>query len=179
MSNAHQLRQLLQDVLTYSEANISSIPLQATNSATILQRALDRWQEEILKANVVVTRSGSFPLVNANARQIQEVFEQLIGNALKYRANNRPLCIHITGKETGDTVVFSVADNGMGIPPQFHEKVFGLFKRLHTQEEYPGTGLGLALCRRLIELHGNRMWLESDDGSGSVLYFGLRSVDAA
>ena len=106
------------------------------------------------------------------------MLEQLVGNALKYRNPERRLTVSISVAESDGNVIVAVADNGIGIDPRFHKSIFGLFKRLHGSEDYPGTGLGLAVCQRIVEMHGQRLWVESQPGVGSKFYFTLKKADA-
>ena len=114
------------------------------------------------------------PTVMADTTQLSQVFQNLIANALKFRGEQPPL-IHIEADrdvEQGQWL-FSVRDNGIGIEPQYAERIFLIFQRLHSRNEYPGTGIGLALCKRIVERHGGRIWIESEPGKGSTFYFTL------
>jgi light-regulated signal transduction histidine kinase (bacteriophytochrome) len=104
------------------------------------------------------------------------VFQNLIGNAIKFRRDD-PLHIHVSANKTGNEWVFSVKDNAMGIEPQYFERIFVIFERLHAGETYRGTGIGLALCKRIIERFGGRIWLESEPGKGSTFHFTLQGVE--
>jgi light-regulated signal transduction histidine kinase (bacteriophytochrome) len=114
------------------------------------------------------------PTVVFDASQLVQLFENLIGNAIKYRGSESPR-VEVSADRDHDTWVLCVADNGIGIDSTHHEDIFGIFSRLHTKDEYPGTGIGLAICRKIVERHGGRIWVESQPGSGSKFYF-TRSV---
>jgi len=101
------------------------------------------------------------------------LFQNLIGNSLKYHRPGVPPIVHITARREDGIWIFSVADNGIGIEPEFKEKIFGLFKRLHTGDQYPGTGIGLAICQRIVELNNGRIWVESEPGKGADFHFTL------
>ncbi len=107
-----------------------------------------------------------------DSTQLVQVFQNLIFNGIKFHNEEAPK-IHIAAKKKASEWVFSVQDNGIGIDPQYSEKIFEIFKRLHTKEKYPGTGIGLSICKRIIERHGGRIWLESELGKGSTFYFTL------
>jgi signal transduction histidine kinase len=110
------------------------------------------------------------PKVSVDRSQMTQVFQNLISNAIKFRGGHRPE-IHIGAVRDTNEWVFSVKDNGIGIDPEYTEKIFEIFQRLHIRSEYEGTGIGLAICRRIIERHGGRIWVESEEGKGSVFYF--------
>jgi len=123
--------------------------------------------------------SEPLPTVPMHAAHLQQLFQNLIGNAIKYRSRERTPQIHIAGEGQGEGWTFAVTDNGIGIAPEYKEKVFGLFKRLHTNEEYSGTGIGLAICHRIVAEYQGRIWVESEPGRGSSFRFTIpRSRDS-
>ena len=107
-----------------------------------------------------------------DATQITQLFQNLIGNALKFRSERRPKSMSAPARRT-ERWVFSVRDNGIGIEPQYFERIFQVFQRLHTRKQYPGTGIGLAICKKIVERHGGTIWVESQPGQGSTFYFSL------
>ena len=113
------------------------------------------------------------PSIRIQATQLQQLFQNLIGNALKYHRPGVPPVVNTAAHKKNGDWIFSVTDNGIGIEPQFKEKIFGLFKRLHTGDEYSGTGIGLAICHRIVERHSGRIWVESEPGQGSTFCFSL------
>jgi light-regulated signal transduction histidine kinase (bacteriophytochrome) len=115
---------------------------------------------------------GELPAVMGDRSQLVQLMENLIGNGLKYHGATPPH-VHVSAEHKENEWTFSVRDNGIGIDPMYYERIFEIFKRLHDQKEYPGTGIGLAVCRRVVSRHGGRIWLESEAGHGSVFHFTL------
>ena len=123
----------------------------------------------INESNAVI-EVGTLPSMSANKTQMFQLFQNLIGNALKYSSKEPPR-IYIEGKEEEKQYLFSVKDNGIGIKPMFFEKIFVLFQRLHHKNEYSGTGIGLTVCKKIIERHDGKIWVTSEPGVGSCFYF--------
>ena len=130
---------------------------------------LDNLQVAIGESGAVVTHDP-LPVVMADPTQLSQLFQNLIGNALKFRGE-RPPEIHVGAEQQGEEWLFWVRDNGIGIEAQYAERIFVIFQRLHTRDEYPGTGIGLAICKRIVERHGGRIWVESEPGEGSSFFF--------
>ncbi len=162
---------LLNDLLAYSRAvdTRSEHRKELTSTEAVLQWTLMNLNAAI-KDNEAVVTHDPLPPVYANQTRLVLVFQNLIGNAIKYRKKDEPPRIHVSAQQRGDEWVFSVRDNGIGIDPRYHQQVFGAFKRLHGRE-YPGSGIGLAISSRIIERHGGRMWVESEPDKGSTFYF--------
>ena len=138
----------------------------------MLDEALSSLTVAIEESGAAVT-SDALPTVMADASQLAQVFQNLIGNALKFRAEGRRPEIRVTARREADEWVFAVADNGIGIEPQYFERIFRMFQRLHTRARYPGTGIGLAICKKIVERHGGRIWLESRPEGGTTFFFTL------
>ncbi len=135
----------------------------------VFDQALANLKVPIEESGAVVDR-GPLPTVMADKLQIGQLLQNLIGNAIKYHGDEPPR-VHVSAEQEGNEWVFSVRDNGIGIDPQFAERIFVIFQRLHNREKYPGTGIGLAICKKIVERHGGRIWLESQVGSGATFYF--------
>jgi light-regulated signal transduction histidine kinase (bacteriophytochrome) len=169
---------LIQDLLAYSRAGAKGKPLREISSETALKEALTNLRATIEDSHAVVTHD-SLPAVTTNDIQLAQVFQNLVANAIKYRGPEAPR-IHISAtKNGGNEWIFSVRDNGMGISPQYFERIFILFQRLHGREEFEGTGIGLAICKKILERLGGRIWVESQPATGSTFHFALPERDAA
>ena len=141
-------------------------PCEATAA---LKAALANLSEAIPHAEDSITY-GPLPAVRIAAIHLQQMFQNLIGNAIKYRSE-QPLQVSIFAKRQKGSCLFSVRDNGIGIGAEYKDQIFGIFKRLHTQQQYPGTGIGLAICQRIAERYRGRIWVESETGKGSTFFF--------
>jgi light-regulated signal transduction histidine kinase (bacteriophytochrome) len=137
-----------------------------------LQEAL-KSLEPAIRESAGQVRAKTLPSVKASGTHLQLVFQNLVGNALKYRSPERPPVVQIEAQRQDGSCLFSVRDNGIGIESQYAERIFGVFKRLHTTDQYPGTGIGLAICKRIVERYHGRIWVESRPGEGSDFYFTL------
>jgi PAS domain S-box-containing protein len=168
---AERMQQLIHDLLAYSRVGSRTRKSRQISSQTCLQSALANLGISIGETGTVVRAIG-LPSVTADPVQVAELFQNLISNAIKFRREPAPL-IDISAEAAADGYKFSVRDNGIGIEPQYFEEVFQVFKRLHSKEEYPGTGIGLAICKRIVERSGGRIWVESQPGMGSTFCFTL------
>ncbi len=166
---AARMQRMIKDLLEYSRLSTRGKEFTPTDCEKLLERARHNLKFDIENAAAVVTHAP-LPTVPADATQLERVFQNLLGNALKYRGAAPPR-IHIAAKEREDDWLFSVQDNGIGIAPEYFEDIFVVFRRLHTQEEYEGTGVGLATCKKIVERHGGKIWVESKPGSGATFYF--------
>jgi signal transduction histidine kinase len=169
IDEAKQMQTLISDMLSYSRVGISDKPFVLTDFTDILNRLLANLRIPLEQSSAVVTHD-SLPEVMADPIQLFQLLQNLIGNAIKFRDKNKPL-IHISAKRKEQEWVFSVSDNGIGIPEEYTEKIFEMFKRLHNKKEYPGTGIGLATCKKIVERHGGHIWVESNPDRGSTFYF--------
>jgi len=169
MDGADRMKKLIMDLLEYSRVGSNKDNFSEVDTNVLLKEVVNVFMGRIdeMKATVVV---GDLPSVTANRIQIFQLFQNLLGNALKYHSGESPL-IEISGKEEATHYLFSVKDNGIGIKPIIFEKIFVLFQRLHHKNEYSGTGIGLSICKKIVERHGGKIWVESEPGKGSCFYF--------
>jgi light-regulated signal transduction histidine kinase (bacteriophytochrome) len=145
--------------------------LQPVDTKLAFDTACGNLQMSIEKSGAIVT-AGELPTIRADATQLTQLFQNLLGNAVKYRNENAPR-IHVQARTADKSWLFSVQDNGIGIEPQYFDRIFQMFQRLHTREKYSGTGIGLAICRRIVERHGGKIWVESQPGCGSTFLFAI------
>ncbi len=168
-----RMKTLIDELLKYSRVKKSDEPPEDVDLAEAVDLAVNSLHAEIEASGATVTHTG-LPSLPANRMQINQLFQNLIGNALKYRAERTPevgISAEQSSPTDGGEWIVSVRDNGIGIDPQHSERIFQVFQRLHTEKEYRGTGIGLAICKKTVELHGGRIWVESESGQGSVFYF--------
>ena len=168
---ANRMQRLINDLLAYSRVGTRGKSLEPTDCHTMLGQAIANLSMVIEENHAVVT-SDELPTVMADASQMVQLFQNLIGNAIKFRGEESPR-IHVSALEKGNEWVFSVKDNGIGIEAQFSERIFIAFQRLHSREKYPGTGIGLAICKKIVDRHGGKIWVESELGKGSTFYFSI------
>jgi light-regulated signal transduction histidine kinase (bacteriophytochrome) len=165
------MKGLISGLLDYSRVGSRGQAFLEVQAEDSVKEALGNLAASLTEqqANVEV---GRLPRVIADAHQLTKLFQNLISNALKFRGPERPHIV-ITGEETAGDWLFTVRDNGIGIAMEHAERIFQIFQRLHTRREYPGTGVGLAICRRIVSRHGGRIWIESTPGGGSAFHFSL------
>ncbi|MBN1428871.1 MAG: substrate-binding domain-containing protein [Anaerolineae bacterium] len=169
VEGAVRMKQMINDLLAYSRTTTTSRPLVSTDCEQLLTQALSELKVEIQTHDVLVTHDP-LPIVMADSVQLVRVFRKLIDNAIKFCVDRQPR-IHISARHQNNEWVFSVKDNGIGFEPEYAERIFVVFRRLHTRVEYPGSGVGLAICKKIIEQHGGRIWVKSRPGEGSTFFF--------
>ena len=176
VDGCNRMQGLIQDLLTYSRAGTNGKALHEISSEDALRVALTNLRPTIEQSGAVVTHD-SLPAVTTDAPQLTQVFQNLVGNAIKYRGHEVPQ-VHVSATNNGgDEWIFSVRDNGLGIDPQYFERIFIIFQRLHGREEFEGTGIGLAICKKILERLGGRIWVESRPEKGSTFYFALPDTE--
>ena len=169
VEGATRMSNLISDLLAYSRVGTMAQRLAPTDCNLVLDQALANLHQARDETNALITHDP-LPVVEADAAQLVQLFQNLIGNALKFRGDRRPE-VHVSAHEVDGRWQFSVQDKGIGIPQDQLERIFVIFQRLHLRDEYPGTGIGLAVCKRIVERHNGRIWAESEPGQGSTFCF--------
>ena len=165
------MKTLIDELLAYSRVDAEHDEQQVALCDEALERAISNLKALIDNSGASVAY-GDLPIVSGSTAQLAEVFQNLIGNGIKYHGTDPPR-VHVSAVQQGPEWLISVRDNGIGIPPEHHARIFQMFERLHGRAEYEGTGIGLALCERIVERHGGRIWVESEPGKGSTFRFTL------
>jgi hypothetical protein len=171
VGGVQRMQALINDLLAYSRVSSHGAAFALVDCGEICAKVLEDLQASIVAANATVT-VDPMPVVLGDATQLGQIFQNLLINAIKFHDRRTPR-IHLSAHETDREWVFSVADNGIGIASEYFERIFIVFQRLHTIEEYGGTGIGLAICKKIAERHGGRIWVESVVGEGSTFHFSI------
>lgn len=171
VESAKRMHTLIEDLLEYSRLESRPRPFATVPMSEALGDALAVLEPSIRESNATITHD-ELPVVTGDRSQLVQLLQNLLENGMKYRRNDPP-AIHVGCTQTPHSWHFSVADNGIGIEPKHHERIFEIFRRLHTDREYSGNGIGLAICRRVVHSHGGRIWIESEPGNGSTFHFTL------
>jgi PAS domain S-box-containing protein len=169
---ASRMEMLVRDLLTYTQVTSSAKQPESADAGKALEIALDNLASAIAESGAQII-AGELPSIRVHEAHLQQLFQNLIGNAIKYRSPDRPPSVRVTAERENGSWVFAVNDNGIGIEAEYKDRIFGLFKRLHTNEEYSGTGIGLAICQRIVEQYHGQIWVESEPGRGSTFRFTL------
>ncbi len=174
VDGATRMQRLITDLLAYSRVGTQGGDLAPTDTAPVVEEALSNLEVALANSDARVVYPD-LPRVTADSSQLVQLFQNLIGNALKFKGEQRPQ-VEVRAERDGSYWLFSVRDNGVGFDQKYADRVFGVFKRLHRNSEIAGTGIGLAICQRIIDRHGGRIWAESKPGSGATFYFTLPAV---
>jgi PAS domain S-box-containing protein len=169
VDGANRMQNLIRDLLAYSRVGRRGRQFEPADCGTALDQALANLKAAIEESGAVVTHDP-LPTVRADASQMVQLLQNLIGNAIKFHSEPPPR-VHLSAVQRGDEWVFSIRDDGIGIDPHYAERIFNVFERLHTREEYPGTGIGLAICKKIVERHAGRIWVESQLAKGATFHF--------
>ena len=176
VDGAQRMQAFIQDLLRYSRVGTQGRPLETLAVGPVVQRALENLRFSISEKNAEVV-VGEMPVVNADPVQLAQLFQNLIGNALKF-GGDRPPRVEIGAQRGDGEWEFSIRDHGIGIDPKDRERIFVIFQRLHTRQEYHGTGIGLAICKKIVERHGGRIWVESPPDEGVIFRFTIRDQES-
>ncbi|MGE5197199.1 MAG: PAS domain S-box protein [Deltaproteobacteria bacterium] len=166
---ANRMQRLITDLLAYSRVGRKDITTTEVDFDEVVNKVI-YGMSSIIEASGGEVTHDKLPVLTAHETSIMQVFQNLIANALKFRGEKAPR-IHISARKDKDEWIFSVADNGLGIDPQYHERIFQIFQRLHSREKYSGTGIGLSICKKIVLSYGGKIWVESEAGKGSIFYF--------
>ena len=174
VDGATRMQKLINDLLALSRIGTQAKPSEPVETGQVLKRVLSDLQPGIEAAGATVVQPETMPIVSADGTQIAQLFQNLIGNAIKFRGTEAPQ-VKITVEPAHDAPLwrFSFRDNGIGIDPQYFDRIFVIFQRLHSKERYAGTGIGLAICKKIVERHGGQLWVESHPGEGANFLFTL------
>ncbi len=176
VDGANRMQKLINDLLALSRVGTQARPSEPVDTGSILRRVLSDMRPTIEAADAKIIAPEHMPTVLADGTQIGQLFQNLIGNALKFRREEPPRVEITTEQDEADLWRFSFKDNGIGIEPQYFERIFVIFQRLHGKESYPGTGIGLAICKKIVERHGGQLWVESEPDQGANFLFTLPAV---
>jgi signal transduction histidine kinase len=177
VDGANRMQGLINDLLMYSRVGTKGKPFQTTDCNTVLSEALLNLSAATEESCALVT-NDKLPTIMADKTQMVQLIQNLVANAIKFRNKNDP-CIHVSSEKKNGTWVFAVSDNGIGIESEYYDRIFAIFQRLHGKAEYPGTGIGLAVCKRIVERHGGRIWVDSEAGKGSNFYFTIPAPESS
>lgn len=171
-----RMQELINDLLAYSRVGTQGREFQTVDAEAVLARVTANLEATILESDAVVTHDP-LPKVTADALQLTQLLQNLISNGLKFRGEDPPR-VHVSVERREREWVFSIQDNGIGIAPRHLERIFLIFQRLHSRRKYPGTGIGLAICKKIVERHGGNIWVEAEPGKGSTFFFSLPATGA-
>lgn len=178
VDGAKRMQLLINDLLRFSRINSEANPLTPTDLGELVREIVDTRLEAALREAQGTIAIGDLPVLPIDPVQMGQVFQNLISNALKFRAADRPPVVRIAAEKLGRMWRFSVEDNGIGIEPQYAERVFEMFQRLHGGGAYPGSGIGLTLARKIIQRHSGAIWFESTPNRGTTFYFTLPATES-
>ncbi len=171
VDGASRMQALINDLLTLSRVGTTGKEFEPTECEVALDDAVNNLKLGIEESDATITHDP-LPTISADHSQIAQLFQNLIGNAIKFRGEKPPQ-IRISTEKMGEEYLFAVSDNGIGIPSEHHERIFIIFQRLHNKEDHPGTGIGLAICKKIVERHGGRIWVDSQPEEGTTFYFSI------
>jgi light-regulated signal transduction histidine kinase (bacteriophytochrome) len=172
VDGATRMQALINDLLAYSRVGTQGKPFRPTDGEAVFKMAVANLARSIAQSGAIITHDP-LPTICGDEVQLIQLFQNLIANAVKFHGQEPPQ-VHISARRQDAEWVFAVRDNGIGMAPEQQERIFSIFQRLHHRSEYPGTGIGLAICKKIVERHGGKIWVESEVGRGSIFYFTVR-----
>ena len=172
VDGARRMQELINDLLTYSRVGSRPLELEFVDTGEIVDEVISDLGMTIEDSGAMVTRE-ELPSLTADHRQLQQLFQNLIANAIKFHKPGVAPVVHVSARREGDDCIFRVSDNGIGIQAQYLDRIFVLFQRLHSRAEYAGTGIGLAICKKIVERHGGTIKVTSEPGLGTTFEFSL------
>jgi len=174
VESTRHMQQLIKDLLAYSRVTTRGQAFRLVHLEGVLSNVLESLKVSIEESGATITLPDRMPLVRGDTTQLTQLFQNLIGNAIKFRGDDPPdVLVGVEHDPARNEWVVSIKDNGIGMDMQYAGKIFTIFQRLHAAEQYSGTGVGLAICKKIVERHGGRIWVESELGKGSTFYFTL------
>ena len=177
VDGALRMRGLMDGLLALSQVGTHGRPFEPTDCEAVVDKAVNDLAVAIAESGAVITRDP-LPTILGDAGQLEQLFQNLVSNAIKFRSEEQPR-VHITARRKRTEWLFSVRDNGIGIDPQYSQRIFVVFQRLHAREERSGTGIGLAISKKIVERHGGRIWIESRPGEGATFHFTISRKERA
>ncbi|HWG85019.1 MAG TPA: ATP-binding protein, partial [Deinococcales bacterium] len=177
VDGAQRMQRLIQDLLTFSRVGTRGGDLVPTDPDEVLDEVLRSLRLAVAEANAEIRREP-LPAVLADRTQLAQLLQNLLSNAIKFRREGVPPRVQVSARPEGGMVRFSISDNGIGVDSQYFDRIFVIFQRLHGKEEFGGSGIGLAVCKKIVERHGGRIWMDSRPGEGSTFHFTLRAAEA-
>jgi len=177
VDGARRMQELINDLLTYSRVGTQALQLQPVDTTQLVDQVVSDLTAAIREGRATVTQDD-LPVVMGDPTQLRQLFQNLIANGIKFHRPDETPRVHVSATRDDGTWTFSVSDNGIGLEPQYLERIFVLFQRLHTRTDYPGTGIGLAICRKIVERHGGQIGVASSPGAGTTFTFTLPGADA-
>ena len=175
VDGATRMQCLINDLLSLSRVGKDAIPLVPTNCGTLVGDVLLNLGRAVEESGAAIVVADNLPTVTGNRTELGQIFQNLIGNAIKFRGDKNPK-IEISASRDSSEWIFQVHDNGIGIAPEYHDRIFEIFQRLHQRSQYKGTGIGLALVKKIVERHGGRVWVESAVGAGTGFLFTIPDI---
>jgi len=172
VDGATRMQNLISDLLIFSRVGSRGKPFKTTDMNVVIENILDNFRHLIKETNSMVIYDP-LPIIEADESQMIQLFQNLISNGIKFRGEKDPI-IHVTAEIKADKWIFAVKDNGIGINTKFFDRIFIIFQRLHKKNEYGGTGIGLAVCKKIVQRHGGKIWVDSEFGNGSSFHVSIK-----